>query len=288
MKMSEIKGHFTNRKVLLVLNVIFGLSLIGIPFFSGFGSKESIMLSAWNWALVNERFVLWKAIALLLTFLSIFLTAFYVTRQIRLTYSNSADNSESGQKLSPIFLLGPLAILGVCSLWFINTLSPVSTDAWILDFSNLPAVHGTSLVLIVTLILAVTGILLSYRRFPVRLGKETSSLTVAFNKISHQGLYLDKAYQAIAAGSVILAKTLDRFDRRVIDRSVDGIGISSVVLAKLLAAVDRFVIDGVVNIVAFLARRIGALIAKVQARRIQNQLVWMLLALIILLLIVLT
>lgn len=84
------------------------LALIGAPFFSGFFSKDLILIAAW------EKSGLIFTIALF----TAFLTAFYMTRLFVVTFlgksrTEAADHAHDG----PVAMTGPLVVLAILSLF---------------------------------------------------------------------------------------------------------------------------------------------------------------------------
>lgn len=83
------------------------LALIGTPFFSGFFSKDVILLAAWH----SNKLIFLLALA------TAFLTAFYMTRLFVVTFlggtrSDAADHAHDG----PIAMTGPLVIFAILSV----------------------------------------------------------------------------------------------------------------------------------------------------------------------------
>jgi NADH-quinone oxidoreductase subunit L len=93
-----------------VLMWIGSLSLAGIPFFSGFFSKDSILMASWASGSAVGRY------AYCLGTFTAFLTAFYSWRLIIMTFhgeSRADEETRHHQHESPWVMLGPLVVLAV-------------------------------------------------------------------------------------------------------------------------------------------------------------------------------
>jgi NADH-quinone oxidoreductase subunit L len=83
------------------------LALIGTPFFSGFFSKDVILLAAWQ----QNKLIFLLALA------TAFLTAFYMTRLFVVTFFGSARSDAAGHAHDgPMAMTAPLIILAVLSV----------------------------------------------------------------------------------------------------------------------------------------------------------------------------
>ena len=109
--------------VTFVAYAVCGLALSGLPFFSGFLSKEGILSGVLFWSVEGE--LLHYAVAFF-AFATAFLTPIYIGRQILLVFFGdqrklmiSVDRSE------PLWTVKlPLLILAGGSLWFFNAMNP--------------------------------------------------------------------------------------------------------------------------------------------------------------------
>ena len=91
---------------------------------------------------------------------------------------------------------------------------------------------------------------------------------------------MEKSYDWVSVGYLKLTQVFNRFDRRIIDRIVNSVGVCTVVFSKVLAIFDREVIDGLVNFAGWISKTVGAMLTGIQSGKIQNQLVWLLVLLI--------
>jgi len=189
----------------------------------------------------------------------------------------------------------PLIVLSAGALWLANALSPLDANGWWLGsfvFGN-TVDHGHGSIQIWTMILsialAVGGLAISYIFF--RPGSmRTLSYQMAqvptkwYSRLTFEGWYLERAYEGLSRNYTRMAGAARAFDRKVIDWLVNAAGVSTVVFSKALAVIDREVVDGLVNFVAWLFRGVGGMFSKIQSGKVQNQLIWMMLLLLLLVL----
>lgn len=95
---------------------------------------------------------------------------------------------------------------------------------------------------------------------------------------------MDPFYIFISRGYTGITKFASKVDRRVIDPLVNGVGVFSVVLSKLLAILDREIVDGLVNLAGWISRQAGVFLSRVQSPRVQTQIAWMVLTLLVIIL----
>ncbi len=101
--------------VTFVCYLVGALALMGIPPFAGFFSKDEILTAAWHYP---ERLAHWSAwIPFALGMGAVFLTAFYMTRQLLYVFFGVA-RSDGARKAheSSAWMTGPLVILGLMSV----------------------------------------------------------------------------------------------------------------------------------------------------------------------------
>lgn len=276
--------------------VVCGLALSGLPFFSGFLSKEGILSGALIWAVDLGGIGYFVAF---LGFASALLTPFYIARQVLLVFHGSPRTAikpiENAEPLAQVKI--PLVILGICSLWFVHAMNPFDGHGWYLqnrifgDSTQLPdSAHLLMIItLVISVVLTIIGLGYAYLRFKPG-SKNTAAYYTQTNptsiagRLSFAGWYLQEIYSQIGSVYVKIGGFLYRIDQKVIDKAIDGFGVATVVFSKALAVFDREIIDGVVNLAAWVSKLFGSLMTKIQAARVQNQLLWLVLLLLILLL----
>ncbi len=240
-------------------------ALAGLPFFSGFLSKEAIIGGAFGWA--TEQGGLAGLIPVLLL-LSSGLTALYMMRQLRLVFFG--DYRQTTLPLSAVhdadwLMRGPMLLLAGLSVFVWFSINPFSAHtSWF--WSILPPMDEPTLVWLapVSIGLVLAGGWLGFRmREPAR-DKGYVLLSVEYG-------FLDTMYKYVFVNPLLkLAALLNRTDQRAVDGVVNGAGVLTVVLAHLTSLTDRFGVDGVINGGAWLAGRTGQLLRSVQNGRVQS------------------
>lgn len=275
--------------------MICGFALSGLPFFSGFLSKEGILSGAWFWA--SQIAGGGSFLAYLvpdMAFLAALFTPVYIGRQILLIFFGTpASDQEPVANPEPVVTVRvPLIILGFGSLWFFNALNPFNAHGWwlneylfsleiIRESAGSPYIQQTTLFL--SILLSVSGLALAYYFFRPG-GKRRATYQLAtepvpwHKKLSYHGWFLQEFYDVVSTGFMKITKFAHAIDARVIDPVVHFIGVGTVVFSKFLGIIDREVVDGIVNLAAWFSRQVGVLLSKVQAGRVQTQIAWMVLS----------
>lgn len=214
--------------------IIGWLAIMGIPPMSGFFSKDSILAAAWE----GGRGIFW-----VLGVLTAGLTAFYMSRQVFLTFfGRSRLAADVTPHESPPVMTTPLVTLaGLAALggWFglatqggriyeflIPTFGEAAVEAESLAVAHVPEFLLAASVLIVTVFGGVLTAWMLYLRpgFEMRRQKVKGALGPLVRIVQNK-FYVDEAYGAIA---VWPAKQLARvtafgFDMGVIDGAVNGV-----------------------------------------------------------------
>ena len=207
--------------------VIAGLSLAGIFPFSGFWSKDAIVVSAF----AEHYYVLF-----VMALLTVFLTAFYIFRAIFVAFTGEPRTEGAREAVeSPGIMTVPMVILGFLAVvsglagtpladYFAEIVSPsefaVDTLALEPHEFNLPLAALSVLV-------AVGGIALAYALYvpkPERaaaLARRFSGLYTFLDK----GWYFDALYDRVfVRPAMALGRATREFDRRALGGLVTGVG----------------------------------------------------------------
>lgn len=252
------------------------LALVGLPFFSGFFSKDGILLAAVLKAQGSQG--IWLMIPVL-GLAGVVMTAFYMVRQWRLVFFRNDLEVEGGQmKSEPLFTVRfPLILLALGSLWFWYGLSPFGEGTNLVHalFPSDGHIHYLWLP-IISVGLGIVGMSFSYMKYAEsRIGDRSSMSENRFNniqKLSFYGGYLDQLYaKSLVKPFGTLAAFSRWLDERMIDPFLHLISISAVVLAKTVRLFDYYIIDGFVNFAAWLSRALGWLLKQIQSRDLQSQ-----------------
>jgi NADH-quinone oxidoreductase subunit L len=218
------------------------VAIAGIPPFSGFFSKDAILLAAYE----HAPWMYWLGVV------TAGMTAFYVFRAMFMTFFGEYRGHEHPHESPPSMLI-PLVILAVLSLGG-GYLFKIP-EFLIALFPAMEAPESLSLMLI-SVAAGVAGIAVAWLMYVARPGM-ADSLAAAF-KLPYQLIYnkwfVDEIYDAAVVKPVV--------------------GGSRVVLWK---GVDSGLIDGSVNGVGSGARSIGSLLRLMQSGNIRSYATWVLL-----------
>jgi len=276
--------------------LIFTLALSGIPFFSGFLSKDAIL--GGTLAFANSQS---NSIHYLLPFFGFAaagITAFYMFRLVISTFHGKPKREDIYQHIheSPKVMTMPLVVLAALSIFIFYTLpglNPFSTHHGWYDTLMQPAVSAVALqtgseviaipdavahsahttAMILSIIIALSGILLAFaiyywKKIDVEL--LTKRMGVLY-KLSFNKYYFDEMYQATFVNGLLLwNRILAWFDNAIID----GLVNLSAWLTKHFSfgngKFDNYVVDGAVNGLADITQDIGRNLKKIQTGQIQT------------------
>ena len=256
------------RKVMPITYVTFligGLSLAGIPPFSGFWSKDEILLNVFNHsANLNSDGQIWLSLISSITFalalVAVFMTAFYMFRALFMTFegkfNGGSDQDPNAHAHGPVhlaespkvmtipmiilasvsiligfFINPPFKIFGIDKHWLVETLQHgiVSLHT---DFNITLAVISS--------IIAISGIVLAalmYLKIPL-INTQTTLISPNFvskifkpiNTLFSRKYYFDELYEDLIVSSIFykkIAKFLSWFDQNVVDFLINSIGWST-------------------------------------------------------------
>ncbi len=219
------------------------LAISGIPFFSGFFSKDEILWNAFSQG--NPYYWLMGLIAAILT-------AFYMFRLLYLTFhGKSRVPADAAKHLheSPWVMLGPLYVLGLLAIfggyiglpkimgggeWFQHFLEPVIAVAGVHGHHIAEAAveHSTStewLLIFSSIIAALLGLTVAYLYYiknpetPKRLAEKYTCLyKIVLNKY-----YVDEIYDYLIVKPMYVISLIfwKIFDVRVVDGMVNGVAL---------------------------------------------------------------
>lgn len=260
----DIRSMGGLQKKLPVTFMVFAIgsaALAGIPFTSGFLSKDAILTTTWQWAAQTpSRFII---VAML--FITIFITTIYTWRA--LWYIFLQEKSAAAVKESPATMTIPMIILAIQSMWWSVSLHPFDlSDAMI---PHLPAITITSAAWV------ILGVVVAWA-WMRRQGTPSSVDGL------REGLYLDRGFTIMTTHTTHYLTTFTAWvDRAWIDRTVHGFVYLQVALGNMIAWCDRWIIDGFVNTLARLATTTGAFTRSFQGGKVQLYILWAMIGLII-------
>jgi len=262
--------------------VLSTLALAGIPFTSGFLSKDAILLQA----LHDHRIVLF-----VIGFGAAFLTAFYMTRLVWLCFLGKPRNQEKYDHAheSPWTMTVPLVVLAAFTpffLWSGFTDKFFAAPAYLEAYPETPEVEAAYVapggepehhehpwyftMLAWSLGLAGVGVGVAAFRSGAR-DQDTRLMPVPVDDLSRNKFYMDDFYldAVIPAAHAVSAKCA-WVDANVVDGAVNVSGAAAVLLGDVSGDGDKVIVDGAVNLTADVAQGAGAVVSTAQTGRVRN------------------
>jgi NADH-quinone oxidoreductase subunit L len=257
-----------NRKlpVTFITFIISAASLAGIPFFSGFISKEGILTAVWT----HTNVLSWVMFAVII--LVSFLTVVYTFRMAWYTFFGELRTKQPFiVEEVPTIMRAPVVLLAACSLWFVVSWNPLDFTGWVIPYPKHQPSAGITAFSVLWISLAFAVSWLIFKRNPV---KANSVLMNAF--------HVDTFYKFVYRKTIKpLSSIAEYTDRKVIDGVIHRGVYAQVTLAHVIGWFDRYVIDGFVHFIASLTQGIGAIFRNLQGGKIQVYIFWAAFAIII-------
>jgi NADH-quinone oxidoreductase subunit L len=312
--MRRMGGLFPKMKITALTMLVGVLAIAGIPLFSGWYSKDSILAQALGFTYVHQRHLL----LFLLPLVTAGLTTFYMFRMWYLTFAGHPRDHHVYEHAteSPWTMTVPLVALAVCSLavawgwplwdakasWLEHQLhhaQPVSVRAdfgHVLDeqenfpgLSPLPdelnvrqkAHEYHELAGAMALGLVGVGILFASLLYLYRVLDPDEALQqarVLHDFLSHKW-YFDELYSvAVVRPALAVAHAFKWFDLTVIDGIIHGIARFTVRVSRWDGRFDNLVVDGAVNLVGNVTFRVGSSLRDVQTGALRSYVLFLVLA----------
>jgi NADH-quinone oxidoreductase subunit L len=244
--------------------LISGASLAGIPFFSGFISKEAMYASM----LQNNKSFSWIMFSMIAVVS--FLTVLYTFRLVWFTFFGDNRKPILTITEAPIIMRIPTVLLAACSIWLIVSWNPFDVMGWT---ANIPVAPSTRLTLfsIGWILLASYTAYLLFRKPMFR-----------HNRFIEEGYRIDTVYQfTLGEGVDKLSRAVEFTDKKIIDNAIHASAYGHVTLAHFIGWVDKVVVDGTVHFFSGVVRWIGGIARSYQNGKIQDYILYAILAVII-------
>jgi NADH-quinone oxidoreductase subunit L len=288
------------------------MAIAGVPFFSGFASKDLILGYVWGYVSLNPQ----HAILAFFAFATAAMTAFYMFRLIFMTFFNEPHDKHHYDEAHEVSwnMWLPLAVLAALSLSVVYTGSVTGmgfdkifgqANDWITKLNPAPYVagfessraaldsaahHAHTPAMIVSIILAGAGILFSYLVYGSRKisAAKLEAIWPRFVQKAVDNLYFfDWFYIKVMIQKIFLPFSVKnaKFDDKVIDRvGVDGWKDVTMVGQKASGIFDDMVVDGVLvdGAGGMLPNAIGASLRTLQNGKVQRYLMVAVVALMLL------
>ena len=241
--MSNMGGLSSKMPITYYAMLISTLAIAGVPFFSGFLSKDAILAGTLSY---YHTYHGWTILIPLAGFGAALITAFYMFRLIFMTFHGKASSEDIHKHIheSPRVMTLPLMILSVLSLAFIFTLpyvNPLDGHGWFtnaigkgyhvagLNMANVnEGIHHAHYVaMTISLIVAFLGIFISslfYFYKKINVDRVTRYANIfGFYNLSKNKFYIDLIYNTLLYKPFMwfskLASVIDWdiYDQKIID-----------------------------------------------------------------------
>jgi NADH-quinone oxidoreductase subunit L len=268
-----------------VVCIIAALALVGIPFTSGYLSKDGILIQAFEWAEGKSwTYYMVPVMALL----SGVLTAFYVARLIFRVFFGEFEQERINTHIKAHFTDGgwaykiPLVFLAICCLFPVFCLNPFFyEEAWVLK-GLVPVDHLGRMNMYHTIIpvgVTLLSIFVIYWAYSIYVSQKRALFpqhTFLF-KLSYNEWYFDTFYKRyIADGVLALGNGLFWFDKNIIDGLINLLQKITLSLASLTKWLDKYIVDGFLHGLAAIVVAISNFARGFQTGRVQYYLFSML------------
>lgn len=244
--MGGLKGWM---KITFITFLISTLAISGLPPFSGFFSKDEILMTAFH-----HNKALW-----VIASLASIMTAFYMFRLLYLTFFKSFRGTEELKHHlheSPTLITFPLIILAILALvggaislpgssWLNHYLAPVIAK---------PAVHHhldtTAYMLMgIAVVGALIGIGIAYMKY-IKKGEvpPQDSEIEGVHKVLYNKFYVDEFYMAVIVKPIY---AIASFGKNVVERGISGLVFGTGKLANMFGDEGRTIQNGSVGLYLF-------------------------------------
>jgi NADH-quinone oxidoreductase subunit L len=290
--MFKMGGLLKKKPLLAVLFIICAASLTGIPFFSGFHSKDAILISTWNWALSqpSKSFILIPIVGSIASVM----TGYYMMRAFVIVFLGSSRDKFNFKKIDIFeWTIVPLAL---CSIWFMFGNNPFNFQTS--HFStHFPIPHQENHWFgYVILLLAILSLVFSFRNSKKEVASGFNELSIwnriGLNHFYINWFYIEKIAKPIAgqlneyehleelaylSGTLHnlkgFSRLINKFDDNIIDGSIGLLIVSARKMGDLIYTIDKKVVDGGVKVIYTWVSKTGDRLKTIQGGKIQSYLI---------------
>lgn len=268
-----------------IVAIIGAMALVGLPFTSGFLSKDGIIVQAFEW---SDGKAWWYRLIPAGALITGLLTAFYVSRMIvkvffgefRLLKANPqikfhCEDGDWRYKL-------PLVFLSACSLFILFSWNPLLYEySWLLQgFGSGSALERVNIYhSIIPIGANILNIFIIYWAYDIYYKRNTFSFpqTTFWFRLSYHEWYFDQFYnKAIVKPALALTRCASWIDKYIIDGFIHLLKNIVLGLSKLSAWTDKNIIDGFLHLLVSIVQGIGNFARNFQSGKIQYYLFSML------------
>jgi NADH-quinone oxidoreductase subunit L len=276
--------------------LVFTLAISGVPFTSGFLSKDEILAGTLAFGSLTGHYVL-----PIIGYAVAGLTAFYMFRLLILTFLGDHTAPERLEHIreSRKVMTIPLIVFAIISFFAFYSWNPFgASSGWYFSYIERPvsavpesqqavaldvfqeAVHHAHIpAILMSLAVAGLGILVAFamyfwKRFSAEaVARRLAPIYLFFQK----KWYFDELYDAAVVRVTIgTTRVLRWFDDRIIDGAVNGTAHLTKISSFTSGRFDNVVIDGMVNLIAYSTGFIGLVFRKFQTGKVQTYIVFVL------------
>ncbi len=292
----RLMGGFKNKMPATYITfLVFTLAISGIPFFSGFLSKDAILGGTLAFAMSQSNPV--HYLLPFFGFTAAIITAFYMFRVVIKTFYGEPKRPDLYEHIheSPKVMTVPLMVLASLSIFIFYTLpsfNPISAEqGWYEQLIEKPAsavsaqlgypvleiseqiehsahVNG----MMISILFALTGIALAFLFYfwkKVDVEALTEKIKPLYT-LSYHKYFFDELYNAtVVKGLLAWNNILAWFDFHVIDGIVNGSAFIMRHFSSFTGRFDLGFIDGLVNAVGDLTQDVGQSVRKIQTGQVQ-------------------
>ena len=283
------------------------LAIAGVPFFSGFLSKDGILAGTLSYHHMHHG---WTILLPLAGFGAAMITAFYMFRLIFKTFYGKPNNNDIHKHIheSSLPMTMPLILLSVLSLAFVFTLkvNPLVSKGWFKglighvkhNFLDMHLIedgihHAHDQAMNLSLFVASVGIALSVifyylRKVDVKKVSKLFNIVGLYN-LSKNKFYIDRIYNSILYKPFFMQTKVASFiDWNIYDQKiVDAWGWITLKISKYAGISDYSILDQkVIDGTSHLTQYVSSKLRKTQSGVIQNYLLGVLMVLVIIIVVI--
>ncbi|NMD70092.1 NADH-quinone oxidoreductase subunit L [Bacillus sp. DNRA2] len=240
----KMGGLWKKLKITGPLFLIGTLAISGVPLFSGFFSKDEILIAAWESGNVVQ---FWLAV------IAAFFTAFYMFRLFFMVFAGQARSEMKNVHESPGVMTLPMMVLGVLAVvaGYVNTpWFGTFLGNWLTEGNEALGhghIEGPAWIMIVATVVSLAGIFLAYLMYAKKsLSRDWLSgrMPIVYN-ILYNKYYFDELYQL----TVVTATKW---------------------ISQLFKIIEIFLVEGIINLVLGTVQTLSKTGSKLQNGQIQT------------------
>lgn len=242
---NKMGGVFKYQKITGIAMLLGTLSISGVPGFSGFVSKDEILLQ------VHAQGHMVSYYVLLFTSL---LTAFYMFRLFFMVFTGEKRSDYHGHE-SPLPMTVPLMILGVAAVFSGRFKYMIADLLNITEFA-----HHNNLVVYSSIGVATFGIFAAFMLYFVGVPDKEKIKGVISGPITffQNRYYFDYLVELFCKYFVIVFSAVGTFiETYIIDGFVNGVAYVTKIFARSSEAVDVHIFDGFINGIAYVTKGVS-------------------------------